>query len=268
MDLKLLVIGGGRMGSALVSGLIASNWCSPDQIGIVESSNARREELLESIPGLNIFEEPTRECVVGSEGVVLAVKPDDAEGVCRKLNSLGMKRLLSIVAGLSTPRLEASSGHETVVIRAMPNTAALVGEGMTAISGGSNANSIDLDWAQEVLSSVGTVVRLPERHLDAVTGLSGSGPAYVFLVVESLIEAGVLAGLSREVSHLLAVQTLVGSAALLHSTGMNPELLRAEVTSPGGTTAAGLRVLEAQAVRSAFIEAVMTASERSRNLQR
>jgi pyrroline-5-carboxylate reductase len=136
------------------------------------------------------------------------------------------------------------------------------------MSGGSAATSADLDWAEGILSTVGTVVRLPERHLDAVTGLSGSGPAYVFLVAEALIEAGVLAGLPRAASRELAVGTLVGSARMLAETGDDPATLRAAVTSPGGTTAAGLRMLELKAVRSAFIEAVAAAVERSRQLGR
>ena len=150
----------------------------------------------------------------------------------------------------------------------MPNTPSLVGAGVAAMSGGGNAIGADLDWAEGILSAVGQVVRLPERHLDAVTGLSGSGPAYVFLVAEAMIEAGVAAGLPRDVSRDLVVGTLFGSAQLLAETGEDPAVLRAAVTSPGGTTAAGLRTLEFKAVRSAFIEAVAAATERSRQLGR
>jgi len=139
---------------------------------------------------------------------------------------------------------------------------------VTAISGGSNATSGDLDWAEDVLGAVGTVVRVPERYLDAVTGLSGCGPAYLFLVAESLIEAGVLVGLSRDLSRTLVVETLLGSARLMAESGEPPESLRANVTSPGGATAAGLRALESRGVRSAFLEAVASATERSRNLAR
>jgi pyrroline-5-carboxylate reductase len=177
-------------------------------------------------------------------------------------------RVLSIVAGLPCQRLEAALGGEPVVVRAMPNTPALVGAGVTAISGGSFATSHDLTWAEDVLSAVGSVVRLPERLLDPVTGLSGSGPAYFFLVTEALMEAGVQMGLTREVSRTLVVETMLGSARLLAETGQEPEALRAMVTSPAGTTAAGIRVLEARAVRSAFMEAVAAATERARSLQR
>jgi pyrroline-5-carboxylate reductase len=143
-----------------------------------------------------------------------------------------------------------------------------VGAGASAIAPGTSAGDADLAWAEEVLGAVGQVVRLPEHLLDAVTGLSGSGPAYVFLVAEALIEAGVLAGLPRDVSQTLAVQTLLGSARLLAESGDSAETLRAAVTSPGGTTAAGLRALEERGVRAAFLEAVMAATERSRQLGR
>jgi pyrroline-5-carboxylate reductase len=148
----------------------------------------------------------------------------------------------------------------------MPNTPALVGAGAAAIAPGSAAGEDDMAWAESVLSAVGIVERVDEGLLDAVTGLSGSGPAYVFLVVEALVDAGVLNGLSRPVSRALVVQTLLGSARLLADSGQDAEQLRAAVTSPGGTTAAGLRALEAGAVRSAFLEAVTTAAERSREL--
>lgn len=205
---------------------------------------------------------------IAADGAVLAVKPESAEGVCRTLAAVGIPRVLSVVAGLAAARLEAALGPDVVVVRAMPNTPALIGAGVAGMSGGDGATSADLDWAEGILSAVGTVVRLPERHLDAVTGVSGSGPAYVFLVAEALIEAGVAAGLPRDVSQQLVVGTLLGSARLLSESGDDPAVLRAAVTSPGGTTAAGLRMLELKAVRSAFIEAVATATERSRQLGR
>jgi pyrroline-5-carboxylate reductase len=154
------------------------------------------------------------------------------------------------------------------VVRAMPNTPALVGAGAAAIAGGTHASDDDLAWAESILGAVGEVVRVPESLLDAVTGLSGSGPAYVFLIAEALIDAGVLAGLPRDVSSRLAIQTLLGSARLLAETGETPDVLRAGVTSPGGTTAAGLRQLEAAGVRSAILEAVAAATARSRELGR
>jgi pyrroline-5-carboxylate reductase len=150
----------------------------------------------------------------------------------------------------------------------MPNTPALVGAGAAAISPGTAATDDDLAWAGSILGAVGTVVRVPENLLDAVTGLSGSGPAYVFLVAEALIDAGVLVGLPRPTAVELATQTLLGAARLLVETGDSPEALRAAVTSPGGTTAAGLRALESAGVRAAFLDAVAAATERSRELGR
>jgi pyrroline-5-carboxylate reductase len=194
------------------------------------------------------------------------VKPDIAESVCAAIAPTRAERVLSIVAGLSTERLEAALGSDMVVVRAMPNTPVLVGAGISVISGGVRAHSGDLDWAEHILSAVGTVIRLPERLLHIVTGLSGSGPAYIFLIAEALIEAGVSGGLTRETSRELVTGTLLGSARLLAETGESPEKLRADITSPAGTTAAGLRALEARAVRSALLEAVASATERSRQL--
>ncbi len=172
--------------------------------------------------------------------------------------------MLSIAAGVTIAALQAAAG-DSVVVRAMPNTPALVGQGAAAICGGPTATDDDLTWAEGILGSVGTVVRVPESHLDAVTGLAGSGPAYLFLIAEALIDAGVLAGLTRATSEALVTQLLIGSAALLGERG-NPAQLRAMVTSPGGTTAAGVRVLEEHAVRSALLEAVMAATRRSAEL--
>jgi pyrroline-5-carboxylate reductase len=152
------------------------------------------------------------------------------------------------------------------VVRAMPNTPALVGEGASAICAGSRADDDDLDWAAGLLGAVGLVVRVPERLMDAVTGLSGSGPAYLFLVAEALVEAGVLSGLPRDTAELLTRQTLLGSARLLAASDEGPEALRAAVTSPGGTTAAGLQALEDRAVRAAFLAAVQAAVARSSEL--
>jgi pyrroline-5-carboxylate reductase len=269
---SLLIVGGGKMGSALLGGLLRSGWAEPSDVAVVEPFAERRADLAEEFPGVRTLDAPEAGVLeeVGERiaGAVLAVKPDVAEGACRALGATGVKRVLSIVAGVPAARLEAALGGEPAVVRAMPNTPALVGAGVTAISGGSFATSQDLAWAEDVLSAVGTVVRLPERLQDAVTGLSGSGPAYFFLVAEALMEAGVQMGLTREVSRTLVVETMQGSAALLQETGQDPEALRAMVTSPAGTTAAGIRALESRAVRSAFMEAVAAATERSRNLQR
>lgn len=172
---------------------------------------------------------------------------------------------MSIAAGVRIAAMEAELPLEVAVVRAMPNTPALVGAGAAAIAGGTNAAETDLVWAEGILGAVGTVVRVTEEQLDAVTGLSGSGPAYVFLVAEALIDAGVRQGLARPVATELTVQTLRGAAELL-ATGQSAAELRAAVTSPGGTTAAGLHVLESAAVRAAFADAVAAAADRSRQL--
>jgi pyrroline-5-carboxylate reductase len=265
-SLRLVVIGGGKMGSAIVGGLLGASWCPAAVLGVVEPLADRRRELAEAHPGVVVLEALASSGVAVDGGAVLAVKPDQAEGVCRLLRAAGVRRVLSVVAGMPVGRLEAALGDGPVVVRAMPNMGALVGAGVTAMSGGGGARAADLEWAEGILSALGRVVRLPERQLDAVTGLSGSGPAYLFLVVEALVEAGVLVGLPRDVSTTLAVETLAGSAALLQQTGEGPEALRAAVTSPGGTTAAGLRVLEARGVRSALLDAVVAATERARQV--
>jgi pyrroline-5-carboxylate reductase len=248
------------MGEALVSGLLAGGWAAPADLGIVEALPGRREFLEHRFAGLSVLGAPEK-----ADGVVLAVKPDDVEGACRAVAEAGCGRVLSIAAGVTIARLQSALG-DIPVIRAMPNTPALIGAGAAAIAGGSTAAPDDLDWAASILEAVGVVVRVPEKLLDAVTGLSGSGPAYVFLVAEALIDAGVHAGLPRDVSVTLTMQTLLGAARLLAEGADGPEALRAAVTSPGGTTAAGLHALESAAVRAAFMDAVLAATDRSREL--
>ena len=263
MTVRLAVYGGGKMGEALVTGLLAARWAEPEQLSIVEPVATRRAELGKVHPGLRVDA-----AGAPADGAVVAVKPDDVEAACRAIAAAGTGRVLSIAAGVPIARLEAWLAAGVPVVRAMPNTPALVGAGAAAIAGGAAATDDDLAWAEAILSAVGTVHRVAEPLLDAVTGLSGSGPAYVFLVAEALIDAGVVAGLPRPVSQALATQTVLGAARLLAESGDGPEVLRAAVTSPGGTTAAGIRTLEARGIRSAFIEAVAAATERSRELGR
>ncbi|MGI8493376.1 MAG: pyrroline-5-carboxylate reductase [Acidimicrobiales bacterium] len=268
----LLVVGGGRMGEALVSGLLASGAYEPASVVVAEASAGRREELSAEaglagrFPGVTIGAEP-----VAAEAVIVAVKPADAEVACGSIARLSPRRVLSVMAGIPLSKLETwlaprEPARAPAVVRAMPNTPALIGVGAAAIAAGTHAGGEDVEWAKGVLSSVGTVVQLPERLLDAVTGLSGSGPAYVFFFAEALIDAGAAVGLAPEVSRDLVIQTLLGSARLLAESGDTPESLRAAVTSPGGTTAAGLRALEAAAFRNAILDAVAAATERSREL--
>jgi pyrroline-5-carboxylate reductase len=268
MSFELIVIGGGRMGSALTEGLLAAQWCAPGALAVVENSVQQRQVLSERFAGVSVLASLELEHVAPSTGVVVCVKPDYADGVARLAATCGVARVLSVVAGLSTSRIEAVFPGPVAVVRSMPNTPVLIRQGVSAIAGGAHVTAADLEWAESILGAVGTVVRVTERNLDAVTGLSGSGPAYFYLVVEAMIEAGVHQGLSREVSRQLVVGTFEGSAALLAQSGESPEELRSQVTSPGGTTAAGLRMLEGRAVRAAFLEAVAAAAERSRQLGR
>jgi pyrroline-5-carboxylate reductase len=256
--MELVIVGGGRMGEALLGGLVAAKWAEPEELAVVEPVAARRDDLRARFPGVTVTAEP-----VAAAGAVVAVKPAEVAAVCATLTA---GRVLSIAAGVPLATIEAALPAGTAAVRAMPNTPAVVGAGAAAIAGGRAASDDDLAWAEGILGAVGEVVRVPEKLLDAVTGLSGSGPAYVFLVAEALIDAGVLVGLPRDVSTKLAVQTLLGSARLLAESGDTPEALRAAVTSPGGTTAAGLRALESAGVRSAIMDAVAAATQRSMQL--
>lgn len=251
------------MGEALVGGLLKAGGLRLDGVRVVEPDGARLEALQRAFPGVDVVDAPGE-----AEGNVLAVKPADVPAACRALAATGPSRVLSIAAGVTIAALEADLADGSRVVRAMPNTPSVAGVGAAAIAPGTHATEGDLAWAEELLGAVGVVVRVKESLLDAVTGLSGSGPAYVFLVAEALVEAGVLAGLSREVSETLSIQTLLGAATLLAEGSEGAAGLRAAVTSPGGTTAAGLRVLEGHGVRAAFLEAVAAATERSRELGR
>jgi pyrroline-5-carboxylate reductase len=259
--IELQFLGGGRMAEALLGGLLASSVLEASAVAVVEVVPSRRAELAGLFPGVEVREHPGP-----AEGVVVATKPGDVPGAVAAAAAAGFGRVLTIAAGVSTRSLEAVAGEGTPVVRAMPNTPALVGRGAAAICAGSAAGEADLEWAGGILGAVGDVVVVPERLMDAVTGLSGSGPAYLFLVAEAMVEAGVAAGLPRDIADRLTRQTLLGSATLLAGSDEDPGALRAVVTSPGGTTAAGLRALEQRAVRAAFIEAVEAATRRSAEL--
>jgi pyrroline-5-carboxylate reductase len=262
---RLALLGGGRMGEALVGGLLDAGK-DPEYLAVAEISPERRHALESRFPKVRVVPAPAW-AVAEAEVVVVAVKPGDvAAALDGAASALAPGALvLSIAAGVTIAALEALvPGHP--VVRAMPNTPALVRRGAAAISPGSHAGEEHMARAESILSAVGTVVRVPEALLDAVTGLSGSGPAYVFLLAEALIEAGVHSGLPRPVSQALVIQTLLGSATLLAEGTEGPEALRAAVTSPGGTTAAGLAALEARAVRAAVLEAVAAATARSKEL--
>ena len=257
----LAIIGGGNMGEALLGGLIDARWGLSSQLAVVEILPSRREHLAGRFPTVLVTDR-----IPACDAAVIAVKPADVPSAVRGALGAGARRVLSIAAGVTVATIEAIAGPDVPIVRAMPNTGALVGAGAAAITPGTYASPDDLNWAESILSAVGTVVRVPEQLLDAITGLVGSGPAYLFLIAEALIDAGVLVGLPRGVSRSLVTQLFVGSARLLERSGESPEVLRANVTSPGGTTAAGLRELERHAVRGAISAAVEAATDRSRAL--
>jgi pyrroline-5-carboxylate reductase len=260
MSFELVVVGGGNMGAALLSGIVSSDRFDVGTLAVVEPVAARRHALVEMFPGVHVTSE-----MPGAAAAVIAVKPPDVVAASSAAVEAGVGRLLSIAAGIATATIEAAVGPNVAVVRAMPNTPAIVGRGVSAIAAGVAAVEADLVWAESVLGAVGTVVRVDEAQFDAVTGLTGSGPAYVFLVAEALVEAGVRAGLERALVEPMVTQLLVGSAALLAERG-DPAALRAMVTSPGGTTAAGLSVLAQHHLVETFVDAVAAATERSREL--
>jgi pyrroline-5-carboxylate reductase len=264
---RVALLGGGRMGEALLGGLLDAGW-EPEALSVAEVDADRRRALEGTFPGVHVAPSPAW-AVAEADVVVVAVKPGDVvaalESAAPALADGAL--VLSIAAGVTLATLEAALPGRSVV-RAMPNTPALVRAGAAAIAGGTNATDGDLDLAERVLGAVGVVVRVPESQLDAVTGLSGSGPAYVFLLAEAMIEAGVLVGLPRDSARTLVLQTLLGSGRLLAEGDESPESLRAAVTSPGGTTAAGLAELETHGFRAAVLDAVRAATDRSRALGR
>jgi pyrroline-5-carboxylate reductase len=262
---RVALLGGGKMGAALVGGLLEGGW-EADTLSIAEIDADRRMTLEQQFPKVRVVPSAAW-AVADADVVVLAVKPGDVAATLETaLPALGSDTLvLSIAAGVTIATIEELVAGRPVV-RAMPNTPALVGIGASGIAGGTWSGTEHLDLAERLLGAVGIVVRVAEPMLDAVTGLSGSGPAYFFLVAEAMIEAGVLVGFGRDVASKLVVQTMLGSATLLAQSTAGPASLRAEVTSPGGTTAAGLRELEAHGLRSAILDAVSAAMLRSREL--
>lgn len=261
MTHELVIVGGGNMGAALLGGLLTAG-VAADTIAVVETAAAQRDELRRQFPGVTVAD-----TAVAADGAIIAVKPPDAPAATRAAVSAGARRVLSIAAGVTVDALQQAAGAGVVVVRAMPNTPALVGQGASAIAAGATASEDDLAWATRLLGAVGTVERVMEAQLDAVTALTGSGPAYLFLVAEALIDAGAAVGLDRSLAERMVGQLFVGSSALLAARG-DPAALRVMVTSPGGTTAAGLDVLDGRDVRGAFAAAVEAARVRSRELGR
>jgi len=259
-------LGSGKMASALVNGIIRSGAAKPSEV-LVSDVHAATADKLSKATGANIA--ATNSALAhGADAIVLCVKPNDALDALGEVGpALHGKLIVSIVAGLDAKSLESAAGNGARVIRVMPNTPALVGQGAAAYALGSSATEQDAEIVEKILRGVGLAVRVKESLLDAVTGLSGSGPAYVFTVIEALADGGVLMGLPRDLALKLAAQTVAGAALMVRETGEHPAVLRDQVTSPGGTTIAGLEELESGGLRSALISAVRAATERSRQLR-
>jgi pyrroline-5-carboxylate reductase len=263
---KIAVLGAGKAGEALIAGLLSSGWRKPSEI----AATARREERLAEL-GERYGVTTTASNVEAAEGagvVVIAVKPQDIESLLAEVGSKLTvdQTVLSIAAAIPTSLIERHLGDGVPVVRAMPNTPMTVHEGMAGIAAGAHADEEHLAVAEDVLGSIGRSVRVDESYMDAVTAVSGSGPAYFALLAESMIEAGILLGLGREISTDLVVQTMLGTAKLLRDEQMHPVELREMVTSPGGTTIAAIRELEQAGVRAAFLNAIQAAMNRSKEL--
>jgi pyrroline-5-carboxylate reductase len=260
----LAILGAGVMGETVLSGLLRAGWHA-DQIVATDRRLERQLELTTRY-GIKMLE--NTEAVAEAETVILVVKPQDMNDLLNEI-SQSIKPgalVVSLAAGVDTAFIESRLPEGVAVVRVMPNTPAQVDEGMAAISPGSHSNQDHLDRVTQILSATGRVITVPERYQDAVTAISGTGPAYLFFVVEAMIEAGVHLGLPRDTATELVVQTMLGSAKLLRETGEHPTVLRERVTSPGGTTAAAVRELEDHKVRAAFLRAMEAARDRSRDL--
>ena len=258
---QLMIVGGGKMGEALTAGLVNAEWAEIGDITVVEPIGERREALKKIYSGLRVVAKPEL-----SDDVLLAVKPSNIQQACEELASCSPKRIISIAAGVTTTTLEKLLPPEISVIRVMPNTPAMVNVGMSVLSAGSYSTDDDLDWASSIFASVGKTTIVDEVHLNAVTGLSGSGPAYVFALAEAMIAAGLNEGLDKETSNLLATQTILGAAILMEKTRETPRELRDAVTSPNGTTAAALSIFEDNSFSEIIIEAISAATSRSAEL--
>lgn len=265
-DDRLAIIGGGRMGEAILKGLLDAGALTADAIVVAEPSQDRRATLT-AAHGVRCVATGS-EAAEGATVVLVAVKPQVIDEVVTALAPSIREGALviSIAAGISCARLESLLPVGAAVVRVMPNTPAMVGQGMSVISGGSDASEAQVTLARTLFEAIGEVVVLDERYQDAATAISGSGPAYVALFVDAMARAGVRQGLTREVAEKLAVQTVRGTADLLTGTGMHPEQLVDGVASPGGTTIAAVEALEAGGLRATIATAVAAAVKRSKEL--
>jgi pyrroline-5-carboxylate reductase len=263
---RIAILGAGKIGESLLSGLLSSGWRTSEDIVATARRPERLTELTERY-GI-VATRSNAEAVHGAVLVVVAVKPQDFDVLLGEIGGLlsNDQTVLSVAAAIPTAAIESRIAPGVPVVRAMPNAPSTVHEGMAGICAGAHASDEQLALAEETLSHLGRVVRVPERAMDAVTAVSGSGPAYFALLAEAMIEAGILLGLSREISTTLVVQTMLGTAHLLRDEKIHPVELRETVTSPGGTTIRAIRELELAGVRAAFLNAIQAAMERSREL--
>ena len=259
-------IGGGNMTEAILKGFLADNVIETDRILVAEPLASRRE-FLASAYGVTT-KDNVQDTASRADIIILAVKPQMAAAVLAELAQAltSDKLIISIMAGITTSFIEGRLSRNHRVIRVMPNTAALVQAAATAICPGSSANETDMRTACEIFSNIGAVITTSEKMMDAVTGLSGSGPAYVFSFIEALSDAGVKNGLTRDISLKLSVQTVLGAARMISETGEHPAILKEKVASPGGTTIAGLHTLENGRFHGLIMDAVDSATIRSREL--
>ena len=263
---KIAILGAGRIGEALLSGLISSGWRKPEEISATSRRAERVDELREKFGVAATTSNP--EAVSGAAIVVISVKPQDLDALLGEVGGLiaSDQTVLTIAAAIPTATIERRLDSSVPVVRAMPNTPSTVHEGIAGLAPGAHADEEHLALAEEVLSHLGAVVRVPESMMDAVTAVSGSGPAYFALLAEAMIEAGILLGLARETSTQLVVQTMLGTAKQLRDDKMHPVELREMVTSPGGTTIAAIHELEQAGVRAAFLNAIQAAMRRAKEL--
>ncbi|MEM1269890.1 MAG: pyrroline-5-carboxylate reductase [Bacteroidota bacterium] len=265
----LAFIGAGNIGRALIGGLLRRELIPAERIRATRRNPYAVDELREQFPGVH-FGVDNAEAVAGADLIVISVKPQNAPAVFNEIQPHVPESavVVSILAGVTTTSVATALDQDLAVIRAMPNTPALVDEGATAVAPGRFASDADLDDARELFGAVGKVETVPEYLMDAVTGLSGSGPAYVYMVIEALTDGGVKQGLTRSTALRLAAQTVFGAAKLVLETGKHPAILRDEVTTPGGTSIAAVAELESHGLRTMLINAVATATERSQELSR
>lgn len=261
---RIAVIGGGRIGEALIAGLLEAGHAVRDLV-VSEKFEARAAELASTF---GILTASIKEASESADVIVLAVKPNDVDAALTEVAKTDLdgereQLIVSLAAGVPTSKFEPKLPAGFPVVRVMPNTPMLVGEGVSVLAPGRYAKAEHLELVRTILSSVGKVVTVKESQLDAVTAVSGSGPAYFFLVAEAMIDAGVSLGLTRDVSSALVIQTMVGSAAMLDRSDESAAELRYAVTSPGGTTAAAVRKLEEKGLRAAFFDALSAANDRS-----